>query len=167
MKRCHSDFPQFVEIRFPSICISDISSQICTRMSWGRELWDRWGFAWWLYYLWFCTIMCICPFSLLSNPRVHYCPIPTLHHHHQWHILGRLNSLYSTGTKLWRRRTQRQPLISAPLMQGSLTFNLISLSNDICVIWSRACIPISRYSSLWFQRNYVLIQSKVGFQNTP
>ena len=41
-------------------------------MSWGRELWDRWGFAWWLYYLWFCTIMCICPFSLLSNPLVHY-----------------------------------------------------------------------------------------------
>ena len=57
-------------------------------MSWGRELWDRWGFAWWLYYLWFCTIMCICPFSLLSNPRVHYCPIPTLHHHHHWHTYG-------------------------------------------------------------------------------
>ena len=57
-------------------------------MTWGRELWDRWGFAWWLYYLGFCTIMCICPFSLLSNPRVHYCPIPTPHQHHHWHTFG-------------------------------------------------------------------------------
>ena len=62
------------------------------------------------------------------------------------HFWGRLNSLHSTGTKRWRRKTQRQPLISAPPMQGSLTFTLISLSNDICVIWSQACISMSRYS---------------------
>ena len=168
MKRCHSDFPQFVEIRFPSICISDISNQICTRMSWGRELWDRWGFAWWLYYLWFCTIMCICPFSLLSNPRVHYCPIPTLHHHHHWHTYGDDLILVTFN----RHEAVAEENSKAAAHLGStyarfFTFTLISLSNDICVIWSRACIPMSRYSSLWFQRNYVLIQSQVRFQNTP
>ena len=89
-------------------------------MSWGRELWDRWGFAWWLYYLWFCTIMCICPLSLLSNLRVHYFPIPTLHHDNQWHTFGDDLILYTQqarsggGGKLKGSRSSRLHLCKVP-----------------------------------------------------
>ena len=64
--------------------------------------------------------MCICPLSLLSNLRVHYCPIPTLHRHDQWHTVGDDLILYTQqarscgGGKLKGSRSSRLHLCKVP-----------------------------------------------------